>query len=277
MRHHHQKEYRIVLPLLLEPAALGEHLGDENILIIDLCNTELYQQVHLPGAIHVTPQELVSGIAPAVGKLPSLARLQAFFNRIGYDSDKHIIVYDDEGGGWAGRFIWTLDVIGHDKMSYLDGGMHAWLAEKLPVSNEINETTPTNINLTIDHAYIASQQDILDSLDKHDTDIWDARSALEYTGQRQSSARSGHIPGAINLDWMDTMDRARNFRIRADIKQVLASHGISGNKPIITHCQTHHRSGLTYLIGKILGFDIRAYDGSWAEWGNDPTTPIETS
>ncbi|MDG1207545.1 MAG: sulfurtransferase, partial [Pseudomonadales bacterium] len=43
------------------------------------------------------------------------------------------------------------------------------------------------------------------------------------------------------------------------------------------HCQTHHRSGLTYLIGKILGFDIRAYDGSWAEWGNDPTTPIETS
>ena len=266
-----------MLPLLLEPASLLEHLSDENILIIDLCTTELYKQVHLPGAIHVTPQEIVSGIGPAVGKLPPLERLQALFNRIGYDSNKHIIVYDDEGGGWAGRFIWTLDVIGHDKMSYLNGGMHAWLAEKFPVNNEIPETTPTHTTLTIDSACIATQQDVSDSLDRQDTNIWDARSALEYSGQRKSSARSGHIPGAINFDWMDVMDPARDFRIRADIKQVLASHGITGDKPIITHCQTHHRSGLTYLVGKILGFNIRAYDGSWAEWGNDSTTPIETS
>lgn len=266
-----------MLPLLLEPASLIEHLDDENILIIDLCKTELYLQAHLPGAIHVTPQEIVSGVAPAVGKLPPLERLQTLFERIGYSQDKHIIVYDDEGGGWAGRFIWTLDVIGHKKMSYLNGGMHAWLAEKLPVDKEAPITTPTNVSLSIDRAYIASQQDVLDSLEKREANIWDARSALEYTGQRQASARSGHIPGAINFDWMDAMDQGRNFRIREDIEQVLNSIGINGDKPIITHCQTHHRSGLTYLIGKILGFDIRAYDGSWAEWGNDSTTPIEVS
>ena len=39
-------------------------------------------------------------------------------------------------------------------------------------------------------------------------------------------------------------------------------------KPIIA-------SGLTYLVGKALGYDIKAYDGSWSEWGNDPETPIE--
>ncbi|MBT3897162.1 MAG: sulfurtransferase, partial [Gammaproteobacteria bacterium] len=49
------------------------------------------------------------------------------------------------------------------------------------------------------------------------------------------------------------------------------------DKKIITHCQTHHRSGLTYLIGKSLGYDIKAYPGSWSEWGNHPDTPVETT
>ena len=83
---------------------------------------------HIDGAVHVAPAELVSGIAPATGQLPDLARLEALFSRIGYRADAPIVVYDDEGGGWAGRFIWTLDVIGHHDWFYLDGGIHAWVA-----------------------------------------------------------------------------------------------------------------------------------------------------
>ena len=58
----------------------------------------------------------------------------------------------------------------------------------------------------------------------------------------------------------------------------LALHGlgITPDKRVITHCQTHHRSGLTWLIGQSLGYDIKAYHGSWSEWGNDPDTPIES-
>ena len=88
--------------------------------------------------------------------------------------------------------------------------------------------------------------------------------------------RGGHIPGAINLDWLDTMDRQNNLKLMPQMQALLDAHGITQDKSIITHCQTHHRSGLTYLIGKMLGYKIRAYHGSWSEWGNDSDTPIET-
>ncbi len=74
------------------------------------------------------------------------------------------------------------------------------------------------------------------------------------------------------------MDKTRNLRLYPleDLKMKLERIGISEGNSIITHCQTHHRSGLTYLIGKALGFNIRAYDGSWSEWGNLEDTPIKS-
>jgi thiosulfate/3-mercaptopyruvate sulfurtransferase len=75
------------------------------------------------------------------------------------------------------------------------------------------------------------------------------------------------------------MDKERNLRLLplAELQSKLSSLGIKPGNKIITHCQTHHRSGLSYLIAKALGYEVLAYDGSWAEWGNDSDTPIETT
>ena len=265
-----------MLPLIVEPKTLADHLQDENLLIIDLCRPGTYMRMHIPGAIHVEPAELISGVQPATGKLPELDRLESLFNRIGYHPEKQVVAYDDEGGGWAGRFIWTLDVIGHRKSSYLNGGLVAWATAKHPVTTQIPEIRETRTNLTIDTSYIATKEHVLASIGDPETIVWDARSAEEYSGVKVTSNRNGHIPGAINLDWLEVMDHDRQLRIRTDITELLKARGITADKSIITHCQTHHRSGLTYLIGKSLGYSIRAYDGSWTEWGNDPETPIET-
>ncbi len=191
-------------------------------------------------------------------------------------NDQHIVVYDDEGGGWAGRFIWTLDVIGHTNYSYLNGGIHAWLKAGLPLENTPNQPEPTDVTLSINDEVIASREYIEASLDNPGVVIWDARSPEEYRGERVFAMRGGHIPGAVNYEWTRAMDPARHYRIREGVQEELEALGINKDKEIITHCQSHHRSGFTYLVAKTLGYkNVRAYDGSWSEWGNLPDTPIE--
>lgn len=268
-----------VLPLLIEPEDLVPHLGNEHILIIDVCSADNYKTQHLPGAAHIPPAELQCGEKTAPGKIPDKRRLDALFSATGLNKHKHVVVYDDEGGGWAGRLIWTLDVLGHTNYSYINGGLHAWLAAGLPVDHELPTSAASEYLGGWNESVIAEAVDVLDSIDDDEQAIWDARSPQEYSGEKVVAKRGGHIPGAINIDWLELMDRDRQLRL-VDLPQLQArlnELGLSKDKTVITHCQTHHRSGLTYLAMKILGYPkIKGYHGSWSEWGNREDTPITT-
>mgnify|MGYP003387865995 FL=1 len=261
---------------LIESESLSERLNEPNLLIVDLCNDALYSRKHIPGAVHVSPKTLMAGSFPTPNMLPSIEQISAIINSIGLTEEKHVIAYDDEGGGWAGRFLWTLDVIGHKNWSYLNGGLIAWHNEGHSTTADVPVIKTTHRDLVIDRSPIVDAEEIMRSLEGAQLQIWDARSEGEYTGITLYAEKGGHIPGAIHCEWTNMMDFQRNQRIRNDALTRLEDLGISQKKPTITHCQSHHRSGFTYMLGRILGFEsIRAYDGSWAEWGNHPRTPVE--
>ncbi|GAA6134755.1 hypothetical protein NBRC116188_15440 [Oceaniserpentilla sp. 4NH20-0058] len=270
----------MTLPLIIEPSQLVAKLNDENLLILDLGKIDTYQSAHVPGAIHVPPSDIQLGVPPAPGLLPEQERLSLLFSRLGLTPQTHVVVYDDDGGPWAGRMIWVLDAIGHKHYSFLNGGIHSWLAEQCPVESKANSAQATDYNVEgIDSSVTIDKNQLLQAIEKSSIQIWDARSMAEYTGEKAISKRGGHLPGAKSYEFSRALDTSAHLKLRDlnEVKTELNALGINGEQIIVTHCQTHRRSGLTYVICKELGWPVQAYAGSWSEWGNDESTPIETN
>lgn len=271
------------LPLLLEVEQLNEMIKADNglppqTLLIDVSSPDNYLRGHIPGALHLPPGALQCGVPPAPGKLPDSTHLQQLFSVLGLRSDLHVIAYDDEGGGWAGRLLWTLEAVGHPGYSYLNGGIHAWRDAGFEVSTEVSKPRKEAFEFTLNRAPIAEAEDIMQQLGSPDFAIWDARSGEEHRGERVAAARSGHIPGAVNIDWLELIDRNNSTRLidLGPLALRLQQLGLGPEKDIVTHCQSHHRSSLTWLVMKILNYPrVRGYHGSWGEWGNREDTPIE--
>lgn len=269
------------VPPVIQAEELNARLDSPDLVIVDLSGDVAYEREHIPGAVNVDAASISASRPPVMGLLPPAQALATVLSAAGIQPDSWVVAYDSENGLKAARFAWTLDAIGHARVSLLDGGLGAWLDAGLPTDDEPTEPTepaPGSYPAQYRDEHVADKDYILSRLGAPDLAILDARTPGEYGGTDRRALRAGHIPGAVNIDWSRALRGNGDPRLlpAEQLRALYQAHGVTPDKEVIVHCQTHQRSSHTYFALKSLGFQrIKGYPGSWSDWGNDPDTPVE--
>ena len=268
-----------VLPYLVEATELSARLGQPELHILFLGSYEHYLQGHIAGAVWMDIAKLNFGEKPVSGLLPTADSLVQAFQQAGLNQQHHVVCYDEQAGTKAARAMWVLEAMGHKPLSFLNGGLEAWNAAELPL--ETTEIMPTTGNWTAhpDPSVVADKAYVLASLARNDSVILDARTDEEFQGLKSASPRSGRIPGARHLNWLDTIDNDNQHRLKSagTLRSILTERGIDPDHEIIAHCQTHQRSSHSFVMLRSLGYqNVRGYPGAWSEWAADADSPIES-
>ncbi len=267
-----------LLPLITEAEELEANIDEENLVIIDLSRAPTYARNHIPDAAHIEYSQIVSSKPPTAGLLPSAKALSKVLSTAGITPQSHVVAYDDEGGAKACRLLWTLDVAGHKNFSLLNGGLQAWVNENHPTSSGTETPDRSEYNVIYTDNGIIEKAELLTKLDDPNVILLDVRSADEFTGTDKRALKGGHIPGAVNLEWIHAIDQQYNLRLKEpnELQLLYIPIDVMPDKEVIVYCHSHHRSAHSYIALKSLGYkNLKGYPGSWSDWGNDPNLPVE--
>ena len=267
--------------LLVDHRWLVNHLDDSDLRILDFRKSALaYRLGHIPGARRIPRRAAYDTVDSVKGMFPGPAILAEYLGSAGVLPEHRIVIYDGSDSLWAARLFWALEVIGHDDVRILDGGYRAWKEESGSVTRKVTDLPPVHYTPEMRPRLVADTQWMLDHLGSPGVSIIDSRSPEEFSGEDRQATRGGHMPGAVNIDWVNYLVAGDGslFLTPDSLKKLYRQNSVDGKSTIVAHCQTGVRASHTYFALRMLGYaDVRVYDGSWEVWGNRSDTPIITA
>ncbi len=263
---------------------LADNLSNPDVRVFEVSvDTGVYERGHIPGAVNLNwHTDLVDTVRRDI---VSSDNLEALLREAGVTEDTTIVLYGDSNNWFAAWGAWVFDVHGLGDVKLLDGGRKLWEAEGLPLDTAAPEYAASEIDLADEPADLRARLvDVLAVVDGGvDAAIVDIRGPAEFNGEifapegvQELSIRAGHVPGAVNFPWGNAVNEDGTFKSPDELRAAFAELGIDGSRPIITYCRIGERSSHTWFaLSRILGYEVRNYDGSWTEYGNAVGVPIE--
>jgi thiosulfate/3-mercaptopyruvate sulfurtransferase len=258
---------------LVSTAWLAEHLNDPGIVVIQVDgNRERYDQGHIPGARFLAYNTFAVDGGGLGSELPPVAELERVLEGVGIGDDSHVVVTFGDRPITATRLWLTLDYLGHNRISFLDGGLPVWRAEGRPLATAVPAPRTGSLTPRPRFGVLVSADWIHQRLQDPTMVLIDARPDDEYTGADNGMGgrvRPGHIPGAYQLYWEELMESRDRpvFLAPSELQRQFEAGGAGAGKTVVTYCMVGMRASLTYFVGRMLGYDMKFYDGSWHEWG----------
>jgi thiosulfate/3-mercaptopyruvate sulfurtransferase len=265
--------------ILVEPRWLEEHLYDPALRVVEVdVSPAAYDEGHIDGAVL---WNVYRDLKDSSYKLAGKAAIESLVARSGIGPGSTVVLY-----GYAPAMgLWLMKLYGHADVRILDCGRGTWQDEGRPWTNVAVRPAAAAYPLPgQDERIRAGYRTVQDAIGDPGCTIVDVRTEPEYRGERfwpsgglEAGGRAGHVPSAVNLSIEGLHDERGSFRSAADLRQVFSSIDLSGAGKVITYCTIGGRACtawfvLTHLLGRE---HVRVYEGSWAEWGKMPATPVE--
>jgi thiosulfate/3-mercaptopyruvate sulfurtransferase len=269
---------------LVATSWVEENAGRPGVVVVEVdVDTKAYEEGHVPGAVSWNwTTQLCDTVRRDIAPKEKLEKL---LGESGITPQTAVILYGDNNNWFACWAFWQLKIYGHDDVRIMNGGRKKWLAEGRPLSRDRAQVKPVEYRAKEPTFALRSYvRGVEKAVASKRTALVDVRSPAEFTGELlsppglpETCQRGGHLPGARSIPWGKACNDDGTFKSASELRQLYATEGVNGDKPIITYCRIGERSSHSwYVLKYLLGYkDVRNYDGSWTEWGNLVGAPVE--
>ncbi|MCI4334704.1 MAG: sulfurtransferase [Thermoplasmata archaeon] len=275
--------------VLVETDWVAEHLSDPKVRIaeVDYDPSANYALGHIPDAVLFDWRKDIND--PVRRDILSREQLTELFRRSGVGPDTTLVLYGDFNNWFAAFAYWVFEYYGVARLKLMNGGRKKWIDEDRPLPTQVPSPQPSRYTAGTSNeklrVYFDEVRQRLGQVKAGTLGLVDVRGPKEFSGEvtappeypNEHAQRGGHIPGATNIPWAQAVSENGTFKSREELEALYRGKGITGEHPVITYCRIGERSSHTwFVLHHLLGYsDVRNYDGSWTEWGNQVRTPIE--
>ena len=221
--------------MLVDTEWLASHLDDPNMVIVDCDLPDAYNRAHIPGAVNLGDNHYIKGDDGVNVMAPEQAA--DFLGNLGIADETLVVAYSGRFSISAARLWWVLSYYGHTNVKVLNGGWRKWMEEGRAMTDRPSTPEPRRFSPEVDSSLIVKAGELKTAIGKDETVIWDTRAREEFSGENSRGNKySGHVPGAVHLEWSDVMDsESGEFRPADEIRSMLSEKGVTPEKQVYTH------------------------------------------
>lgn len=270
---------------LISAQELSDRLDDDRVIVLDAslhlpatgrdARAE-YAAAHVAGARFLDLAILTDPAATAPNAVPNRAQFAERLAQLGISAGDRVVLYDDSVLRSSARAWFIFKLHGWQDVAILDGGLRAWRSSDLPLESgtpQWDRSSLSETDLSGTGASLRDKEQVRANVRSGAEQVVDARDEARFRGE-EGSGSTGHIPGALNVPFTRLLDDDGRFRSADAVRAELQAAGVDADRPIITSCNSGVTACVVLFAARMAGARrLALYDGSWLEWGNDPSTP----